>query len=75
MKSFGLLLSLLTLAVANPIGLYAQDQTPLELPTQYPGYSLDLNALRFVELEGAQPVWMTELEKVSGRIRSYPRHI
>ncbi|KAF6762881.1 peptidase [Ephemerocybe angulata] len=65
MKSFGLLLAFLTLAIANPVAQYAQDQVPMGLPTQYPGYSLDLNELRFVELEGEAPVWMTELEKIN----------
>jgi hypothetical protein len=66
MKSFAVLLSLLTLAIANPIGLYGQEQEQLlmELPTRYPGYSLDLSAMRLVELEGQSPVWMSELEKV-----------
>lgn len=31
----------------------------------YPGFDLDLNALRWVQLEGQDPVLMTELEKVS----------
>lgn len=30
----------------------------------YPGYDLDLNELRLVQLEGGEPVWMTEYEKV-----------
>jgi hypothetical protein len=30
----------------------------------YPGYDLDLNELRLVQLEGREPVWMTEYEKV-----------
>ncbi len=30
----------------------------------YPGFDLDLNALRLVEMDGRAPVWMTELEKV-----------
>ena len=35
----------------------------------YPGYDLDLNALRLVQLEGRAPMWMTEYEKVG---LSYP---
>jgi len=30
----------------------------------YPGYDLDLNELRLVQLEGREPVWMTEYEKI-----------
>ncbi|EPT01217.1 hypothetical protein FOMPIDRAFT_1120705 [Fomitopsis schrenkii] len=31
----------------------------------YPGFDLDLNALRWVQLEGQDPVLMTELEKIN----------
>lgn len=30
----------------------------------YPGFDLNLNELRLVQLEGREPVWMTEYEKV-----------
>lgn len=36
----------------------------LEDYANYPGYDLNLNELRLVQLEGRQPVWMTEYEKV-----------
>jgi hypothetical protein len=39
-------------------------QTPLTGYASYPGFSLDLNERRLVQLEGKPPVWMTELEKV-----------
>ena len=74
MKTFAVLLSLLTLAIANPIGIYGQEQEQLsmELPTRYPGYSLDLSAMRLVELEGQSPVWMSELEKVRTAFLTHP---
>jgi hypothetical protein len=37
-----------------------------DLPVSWPGIDLDLNERRLVQLENTQePVWMTELEKVS----------
>lgn len=33
----------------------------------YPGYDLDLNELRLVQLEGRDPVWMTEYEKIQAK--------
>ena len=53
LKLFAFLL--VALGKANPIA--QDDQTPL-------GYDLDLNSLRLVQLEGKDPVWMTEIEKV-----------
>ncbi|THH33775.1 hypothetical protein EUX98_g418 [Antrodiella citrinella] len=32
---------------------------------QYPGFDLNLDELRLVQLEGQEPVWMSELEKVT----------
>lgn len=69
MKSFCALLSLLTLAVAGPVAQYSREQFPMELPTHYPGYSLDLGEMRLVELEGQSPVWMSELDKVHPSLR------
>jgi leucyl aminopeptidase len=40
------------------------NQFTVEDYTNYPGYDLDLNELRLVQLEGLDPVWMTEYEKV-----------
>lgn len=31
---------------------------------QYPGFDIDLNAQRLVQLEGQEPVWMSEWDKV-----------
>ena len=56
-KVFVFLLSIGSLGRANPIGFAQDDQTLLR-------YDLDLNSLRLVQLEGKDPVWMTELEKV-----------
>ena len=71
-SSFLALASLLTLAIASPVTQLSDAQVPLggDLPTSYPGYSLDLAEQRLVELEGQAPVWMSELEKVSYRYPS-----
>ncbi|KAF8205140.1 peptidase [Pholiota molesta] len=63
MKSFSLLIALVSLVSATPL-LY-DDQIPLNAEaTTYPGFDLDLNALRLVQMDGQAPVWMTELEKI-----------
>ena len=54
------LLSVIVVATAH-----SDDQSVLQEPLQtYPGFDLDLSALRWVQLEGQDPVLMTELEKV-----------
>lgn len=63
LKLFVFLLSISSLGIANPIEFAQDDQAPL-------GYDLDLNALRLVQLEGKDPVWMTEIEKVGFSISS-----
>ena len=64
-------LSLASLALAIPF--YSSEnandgQVQLKFSAEdyanYPGYDLDLNELRLVQLEGREPVWMTEYEKV-----------
>ncbi|KAH0587350.1 hypothetical protein H2248_006150 [Termitomyces sp. 'cryptogamus'] len=63
MRSF-FLLTLTCIATATPL---SDGQTPLIDAghlTSYPGFSLDLNAQRLVELEGKTPIWMSELDKV-----------
>lgn len=65
-------LSLACLALAIPFhslessndGSQVQLQFTAEDLAKHPGFDLDLNALRLVQLEGRDPVWMTELEKV-----------
>ena len=71
-------ISLLLALVKTVLSLPAQQvlhnensvQLPVELggkllPSTWPGFDLDLNARRLVQMEGAEsPVWMTELEKV-----------
>lgn len=66
MKSFSILLSLACIAIATPLSNGESDQAPFnaELMTSYPGFTLDLNAQRLVQIEGQKPVWMTELAKV-----------
>lgn len=63
LKLFVFLLSISSLGKANPLGFAQDDQTPL-------GYDLDLSSLRLVQLEGNDPVWMTEIEKVGFSISS-----
>ncbi|KAF8165145.1 peptidase [Crassisporium funariophilum] len=68
MKSFAILISLVSLVAATPLTYSNNDQAPLSPEeTTYPGFDLDLNALRLVHLEGQNPVWMTELEKIRAK--------
>lgn len=62
MKSFSVLLSFVSLIAATPLKHGGQTPFSNETPI-YPGFDLDLDALRLVQLEGQSPVWMTELEK------------
>ena len=65
-------LSLAYLALAIPFysseGANGGGQVQLQFSAEdfanYPGFDLDLNELRLVQLEGRDPVWMTEYEKV-----------
>ncbi|KAF8897351.1 peptidase [Infundibulicybe gibba] len=70
MKSFSILVAFACLAVANPLSSRDQAQSPLGVDghlTDYPGYNLDLNAQRLVQMDGQPPVWMTELEKIQAK--------
>lgn len=61
---FQSLLPIISLAVAA--AAHNDEQIALQKPLRiYPGFDLDLGALRWVQLEGQDPVLMTELEKVS----------
>lgn len=54
------------IAFATVAAAYRDDQYILQESLQtYPGFDLDMDALRWVQLEGQEPVLMTELEKVS----------
>jgi hypothetical protein len=64
MKSFASLLCFVTLIVATPVIQNEKQVTFNAQTATYPGFDLDLNALRLVEMEGQAPVWMTELDKV-----------
>ncbi|EPT03561.1 hypothetical protein FOMPIDRAFT_1115220 [Fomitopsis schrenkii] len=58
------LLPIISLVVAA--AAHNDEQITLEKPLQtYPGFDLDLGALRWVQLEGQDPVLMTELEKIN----------
>ncbi|GBE89559.1 peptidase [Sparassis latifolia] len=59
------LLSFVTLSVASVL-FNGDAQVPLGgLPLSYPGFDLDLNELRWVQLEGHEPVLITELDKIN----------
>ncbi|KAH8106205.1 hypothetical protein BXZ70DRAFT_918624 [Cristinia sonorae] len=61
---FSLLLAFVGCAVATQLAIgNADSQRPMIV--SYPGFDLDLNELRLVQLEGQEPVWMTELEKIN----------
>lgn len=61
---FQSLLPIISLVVAA--AAHNDEQITLQNSLQtYPGFDLDLDALRLVQLEGQDPVLMTELEKVS----------
>ncbi|PPQ74908.1 hypothetical protein CVT26_011403 [Gymnopilus dilepis] len=63
MKPFAALLSLISVIAATP--LLFEGQIPLNSELAYPGFDLDVNALRLVQTqESEEPVWMTELEKI-----------
>ncbi|KIY72914.1 peptidase [Cylindrobasidium torrendii FP15055 ss-10] len=57
------LTALAAVAAASPI--FEQETFNSE-----PGFSLDLNAQRLVQLEGQPPVWMTELDKIKAKAQN-----
>ncbi|RPD78545.1 peptidase [Lentinus tigrinus ALCF2SS1-7] len=62
-------LAVVSVVIATPVALY-DNQLPLgdDLPSEYPGFDLDLSAPRLVQLEGHKdPVMMTELEKLKAK--------
>lgn len=66
---FVALLSFVCIATATPLASFdVGSQHPFgtteELVTSYPGFDLDLSEQRLVQMDGQEPVWMTELEKV-----------
>lgn len=61
MNSLTRLVSLLAFVASGVVSLPYGDQATFET---HPGFNIDLNAQRLVELEGHQRVWMSELEKV-----------
>ncbi|TFY69933.1 hypothetical protein EVJ58_g152 [Rhodofomes roseus] len=57
-------LAIISLAAVG--AAYSDDQITLQNSAQtHPGYDLDLGAVRWVQLEGQDPVLMTELEKIN----------
>ena len=66
MRAFTVILAFVSAALANPLLFADSQQVPLgnqQLQT-YPGFNVDLNERRLIQLEGQQPVWVTELDKV-----------
>jgi bacterial leucyl aminopeptidase len=71
MKSIFAGLSFVCVALAIPFfssGDGGQLPFSLEEYTNYPGFDMDLQELRLIQLEGQDPVWMTELEKVCNTV-------
>jgi len=66
MKSLTCLVSLLAFVASGVVSLPYGDQASFEI---HPGFNIDLNAQRLVELEGRQRVWMSELEKIQAKAR------
>jgi hypothetical protein len=64
LKLLAFLLSVGSLGGANSIGFTPDDQVPLTQTEMMSPPDSGLNLLRLVQLEGKDPVWMTELEKV-----------
>ena len=66
----GLSLACLALAIPfySPESESGDGQVQLQFSAEdfanYPGFDLNLNELRLVQLEDREPVWMTEYEKV-----------
>jgi hypothetical protein len=59
------LLFLASFAAALPFSpVDVEGQYPLPVDRLGPGLNIDLNALRLVQMEGKDPMWMTELQKV-----------
>ncbi|KAH7907012.1 hypothetical protein BJ138DRAFT_1093281 [Hygrophoropsis aurantiaca] len=82
MKSTNIALALATLVAVTATPLFSQNQRngqqvvlldgqefAIDTGAGESGFSLDLNAHRLVQLEGEEPVWMTELEKIEAKAR------
>lgn len=62
---FAALLAFVGCVVATRYATPQEVQKPMDVQTQqYPGFDLDLSELRLVQLEGQDPVWLSELDKV-----------
>jgi leucyl aminopeptidase len=66
MKSLAVLFSFACAALSTPLSPFL-NQVPLSDQIDYPGFNLDLNALRLVQMEGQQPMWITELDKIEAK--------
>lgn len=72
MRVFAIILALAAASAANPLLFKESEQRPLGFQQQtHPGFDLDLNERRLIQLEGQEPVWITELEKA----RSYRTYV
>jgi len=64
-KAFALILAIASVAIATTF-TSENTQQPFDLPVVgYPGFDLDLNERRLIQLEGQEPVWVTELDKIN----------
>ncbi|KZT12990.1 peptidase [Laetiporus sulphureus 93-53] len=73
MKSFTLLLPIVSAAVAGTLAYNEYEQVQLDGSSlqMYPGFDLDFNELRWVQLEGQEPVLMSELEKIELKAQGF----
>jgi len=68
MKSLNALLILAGLAATSSSSvLVVEEQEPFGSQSIYPGFDLDLEARRLVQMEGKAPVWMSELDKINAK--------
>ncbi len=64
-KAFAPILAIASVAIATTF-TSENTQQPFDVPVVgYSGFDLDLNERRLIQLEGQEPVWVTELDKVS----------
>ncbi|KAF8232426.1 peptidase [Tricholoma matsutake] len=71
MKSSLLLLSLACTTFSAPVFVADGEQNPFYagLRTDYPGFTLVLDAQRLVQIEGGETIWMTEMDKVRAKAK------
>jgi hypothetical protein len=59
-------------ALSVPTYFIDTEQSVLQVSHEYPGFQLDFDARRLIQMDGTSPVWMTESDKVYiSQIRSF----